>query len=193
LFGGQQAPAEVPYGLHRSEYRERFEGAFMSRIRVLAVVLALGSIILGPIPAQAGSVWDPDDAAHRLDIRWVGVYQQVDGLMRVTISFHGRTRTRWFEDRSNPTLTVALAYAKAEYAQAWEVTFFRNAHHRLVALLCELASSCVSQARVHRLDRDTIRVRLDPFYSPFTGSYFRAWSQRPGGRLIDRTRWGIVT
>ncbi len=66
----------------------------MGRIRVLAVVLALGFIVLGPIPAQAGSVWDPNEPGHRLDIRWVGVYQQPDGLMRVTISFHDRVRVR---------------------------------------------------------------------------------------------------
>jgi hypothetical protein len=51
----------------------------MGRIRVLAVVLALGSIMLSPVPAHAGSVWDANDPAHRLDIRWVGVYQQADG------------------------------------------------------------------------------------------------------------------
>jgi hypothetical protein len=121
----------------------------MGRIRVLAVVLVLGSLLLAPAPAaHAGSVWDPNDAAHRLDIRWVGVYQQHDGLMRVTISFHDRVRLRWFEGRRHPTLIVGLYYAKQRTAEAWDVTFYRNAHDRLVAKLCELASSCVSLARV---------------------------------------------
>jgi hypothetical protein len=165
----------------------------MGRIKVVAVVLALGSIILGPIPAHAGSVWDPNDAAHRLDLRWVGVYQQADGLIRVTISFHDRVRMRWFEGRRNATLVVGLYFAKRAYAEAWDVTFYRNAHHRLVANLCELASSCVSVARVRHPDDRTIRVRLNPGYGPFTDSPFRARSQRPGGAFIDRTGWGIVT
>lgn len=33
----------------------------MGRIRVFAVVLALGSLILGPLPADAGSTWDVND------------------------------------------------------------------------------------------------------------------------------------
>jgi hypothetical protein len=165
----------------------------MGRIRVFAVVLALGSIILGPVPAQAGSVWDPNEPGHRLDIRWAGVYQQADGLMRVTISFHDPVRIRWFENRNDATLVVGLYFAKQANAEAWDVTFYRNAHDRLLADLCELASSCVSVARVRHPDKRTIRVRLDPFYSPFTDSPFRARSQRPGGGLIDRTGWGVVT
>ena len=52
----------------------------MSRIRVLFVVFALGSIFLNPLPAQAGSVWDANHSEHRLGIRWVAARAAADSL-----------------------------------------------------------------------------------------------------------------
>ena len=175
-------------------------GRFMGRMRILAVVLALGCIMLGPIPAHAGSVWDPNDAAHRLDIRWVGVYHQADGRMRITVAFHDRIRNRWFPICSNPflhscprppTFLVGFPTRFAYYA-----LFFRHRHHGLWAQLCEGGSSCSPIAKVFRPDRKTMRVRLDEFqgYGPAPGWYFRAMSFASDGHTgIDRTHRGIIT
>lgn len=59
----------------------------VTRLRAIAIALSLASIISTATPAHAGSVWDPNEPGHRLDIRWAGVTIQADGRMRVTITF----------------------------------------------------------------------------------------------------------
>lgn len=168
----------------------------MGRIRVLAVVLALGSIILGPIHAQAGSVWDPNEPGHRMDIRWVGAYQQADGRMRVTVAFHDRVRMRWFNVRGpwNATVTVGFTHDR-QIGAYFVVLFVRNRHGGLSAWLCESGSNCSGPVHVGRPDRKTIRARIMNFdYGPAPGWFFRGQTQtRDLNKALDRTRWAIFT
>lgn len=79
------------------------------RSRLRAVPLALALLMVAPSLASAGSVWDPNDPAYGLDIRWTGVYVQADGKMRVTMSFHAPVRLRWF-NRSNDWTRVFVGF-----------------------------------------------------------------------------------
>jgi hypothetical protein len=174
----------------------------MSRIRILVVLLALGSIVLNPAPAHAGSVWDANDPGRKLDIRWVGVYQQADDRMRVTVSFYGRVRNRWFNrpghlegvEAWTANLRVGFTEDRARGAFFFAL-FLRSRHNGLVAWLCEAGSGCAGPARTHRVDRDTIRARiLGPPYGPAPGWYFRAESYTHDLETrIDRTRQGVLT
>jgi hypothetical protein len=176
----------------------------MSRIRVLAVVLALGSIMLGPVPAHAGSVWDANDAGHRLDIRWVGVYQQADGRMRVTVSFYGRVRNKWFNRPLSrligipaTTANLWIGFSDDRTGEDFVAGFLRTRHRGLIAWLCESGSGCSSGNGVHvgRPDRRTIRARLPTFdgFGPVPGWYFRGVSKTHDFKAIDRTGWGLFT
>jgi hypothetical protein len=170
----------------------------MGRIRVFAVVLALGSVILGPIPAHAGSVWDANDPGHRLDIRWVGAYQQADGRMRVTVAFYDRVRIRWFNggrDPSKATLGVGFTDDYKRIGPYFFALFVRNRHGGLSVWLCESGSSCSGPARVGRPDGMTIRARIQNFdYGPAPGWDFRGLSQTKDlKRVIDRTHWAVFT
>jgi hypothetical protein len=169
----------------------------------LAVVLALGSIMLGPVPAHAGSIWDANDPGHRLDIRWVGVYQQADGRTRVTVSFYDRVRNRWFNRPSDLegagpwAANLAVGFSEDRIGEYYFALFLRTRHHGLIAGLCESGSSC-SGGPVHvgRPDRRTIRVRIPTFdgYGPAPGWYFRGVSRTHDLKtVIDRTGWGIFT
>jgi hypothetical protein len=178
----------------------------MSRIRVLLVVLALGSIILNPLPAQAGSVWDANDSGHRLDIRWVGAYQQADGRMRVTVSFYDRVRTRWFNRPSDPLVGIPAWTANLRVGFAedraggmyWFALFLRTRHDGLIAWLCESGSGCSggTPSHVGRPDSRTIRARIPTFdrYGPTRGWFFRGFSRTHDLKTaIDRTHWGVFT
>jgi hypothetical protein len=178
----------------------------MSHIRILAVVLALGSIILSPMPAHAGSVWDANDPGHRLDIRWVGVYQQADGRIRVTVSFYGRVRNRWFNRPLSRNIGIPATSANLQVGfsdnrinEFFFAGFLRTRHRGLVAWLCETGSGCSTTYGVHvgRPDRRTIRVRIPRFafdddFGPVPGWYFRgvSWTHDFKTKL-DRTRWGV--
>jgi len=176
----------------------------MSRIRVLAVVLALGSIILSPMPAHAGSVWDVNDPGHRPDIRWVGAYQQADGRLRVTVSFYGRVRNRWFNRPVgvlaglgpwSANLRVGFTDDRT-IGEYWFALFQRTRHRGLIAWLCESGSGCSGPAHVGRPDRRTIRARIPTFtgFGPAPGWFFRGVSRTHDLKtVIDRTRWGILT
>jgi hypothetical protein len=178
----------------------------MSRIRVLLVVLALGSIVLNPLPAQAGSVWDANDSGHRLDIRWVGAYQQADGRMRVTVSFYDRVRTRWFNRPGDPlvgipawtaNLYVGFAEDRADGMSHFAL-FLRTRHDGLIAWLCEGGSGCTGRVHVGRPDRRTIRARFrafpDGYGGPAPGWFFRGFSRTHDLKTaIDRTHWGVFT
>jgi hypothetical protein len=62
-----------------------FGWGFAARGAALAVV----GVMALAAPASAGSVWDPDDAAGRLDIRWMGaVFVDANDTLRLTISFY---------------------------------------------------------------------------------------------------------
>jgi hypothetical protein len=169
----------------------------MTRPLVKAAVALLSLIVLAPAPAQAGSVWDPNETGHQLDIRWVGAYQQLDGRMRVTVSFYDRTRIRWFSGGSpfNANLLVGFTHDRNVTPPYWFALFVRNRHNRLSAWLCESGSGCFGPARVQRVDRDTIRARIsNPDYGPASGWDFRGSSlTRDTHALIDRTRWARFT
>jgi hypothetical protein len=167
----------------------------MGRISVLAVVLALSSVVSLAVPARAGSVWDENDPGRRLDIRWVGAYQQIDGRMRVTVSFYAPVRKRWF-NRGNVRDAISLNSNMFVRFGAYFFQFLRTRRSgRLVAWLCEAGSGCAGPARTHRVDRDTIRARiLGPPYGPAPGWYFRAESYTHDLETrIDRTRQGVLT
>jgi hypothetical protein len=170
----------------------------MLQIRTLAVVIAVMSVALNAVPARAASVWDPNDPARRLDIRWVA-YQQADGRMRLTVSFYGRFHKGWLNTTrgapSSSNLYVGFTHDRT-IPEYWFALFSRTPRGRLVAWLCESGSSCVDRSRVRRVDRDTIRVRLrnDFGHGPAPGWYFRASSYTHDLKTpIDRTQWGVFT
>jgi hypothetical protein len=171
----------------------------MSHPLAKAAVALLSVIVLAPAPARAGSVWDPDEPGHRLDIRWVGAYQQLDGRMRVTMSFYDRTRIRWFDEGipiSHFDANVKVGFTDVRGSSPyWFVMFMRNQHDWLSAWLCESGSSCYGPFHVHRVDRDTIRARISsPSFGPAPGWYFRAFSfARDSLARIDYTRWARLT
>ena len=80
-------------------------------IPTLAVLISLASVLLVPTPATAGSAWDPNDAGYRLDIRWVGVYQESDGRLRVTVVFYDPVRLQWFRTGSGSPFESRSAVA----------------------------------------------------------------------------------
>ena len=54
---------------------------------LLSVLLSLSFVFSLVSPAHAASTgWDPNDVDGRLDLRWVGVYQQDAGTARVAIT-----------------------------------------------------------------------------------------------------------
>jgi hypothetical protein len=128
----------------------------------------------------------------------VGVYQQADGLLRVTVSFHDRVRIRWFD----PYQYGVTARFEVEFTDAPEphpplfLVYFRAPHHRhrLWARFCESGSSCGDITRLVRPNAKTIRIWMHPLYGlPAAGMYFRGVSSRSSTRIIDRTHWAIVT
>jgi hypothetical protein len=168
----------------------------MRRAHRTALVLTLIGLALAPRPAFAGSVWDPNEEGHVLDIRWVGAYVQADGRLRVTISFFDPVRVRWFNRaRDWPRATVFID-------GAYYLVFSRTSTGHLSAKLCEGGSGCTARVGVTRPTAKTIRavVGLFPGYGPTFGSSFHAVTreataepprQRP--LVIDRTAGARVT
>jgi hypothetical protein len=173
------------------------------RFRVRAVLLVFAVVLATPTSALAGSVWDPDDPGYGLDIRWVGVYEQLDGRMRVTMSFHTPVRLRWFNTGDlREWRRVVVGFTDRSIPPYYFVSFFRNWQGGLSAQLCEGGSGCTAVVRVRRPDPFTIRARvgLFPSWGPGIGWRFRgitteAQAKPPRVRpiVIDRSRWGIVT
>jgi hypothetical protein len=141
-----------------------------------------------------------------MDIRWVGAYQQADGRMRVTVSFYGRVRNRWFNRPSRvqgfvdpSAANLAVGFTKDRTLdEHWAALFLRTRHKGLIAWLCEYGSSCSGPVHVDRPDRRTIRARLvEPPPSipgPAPGWYFRGISRTHDLKtVIDRTHWGVFT
>jgi hypothetical protein len=175
--------------------------ADVNRFRVLTVAVTFAAVILAPTTAHAGGVWDPNEPGHRLDIRWVGVYRQADGLMRVTMTFYDPVRIRWFNPRTHPSrVTVGFTDDPKKASSFWFVNFFRNRANRLSAQLCEGGSGCGNVAGVARPNAFTIRFWTPPFDCCAAGWSFQgitreARAARPGHYppIIDRTKWGIVS
>lgn len=161
---------------------------------LLAFVVACGVILASP--AQAASVWDANEPGHRLDIRWVGVYEQSDGRMRVTVTFYDRVRLSWFKEAGSwHALSVGFTDDPQIRPYFFLDAFVRN--HRLKARLCESGSACVVSG-VSRPNGATLRTRIgfDDGRGPHSGWRFRATSARTTSeppRIIDKTAWGKVT
>lgn len=171
------------------------------RSRLRAVPLALALLMVTPSLASAGSVWDPDDPAYPLDIRWTGVYVQVDGKLRVTMSFHAPVRLRWF-NRRNDWTRVFVGFTDRPIPPYFRFAFFRNRAGKLRAQLCEGGSGCTAIVSVSRPNRFTIRAKVGPLpsYAPGVGWRFRAITREakpePPKRqplVIDGTTWAVVT
>jgi hypothetical protein len=171
------------------------------RSRLWAISLVLVLLIIAPTAALAGSVWDPNDPRYGLDIRWVGVYVQADGRMRVTMSFHTPVRLRWF-NLGDEWRNVYVGFTDRPIPPYYFVGFFRNRVGGLSAQLCESGSGCTAIVPVRRPNRFTIRARVDlfPSWGPGIGWRFRGITTErkvkpPRHRplVIDRTVWGTVT
>jgi len=169
----------------------------MKRPGVGLVSLALALVVLAPLPARAGSVWDPNEPIHRLDIRWVGATMQADGRLRVTVTFYDRVRIRWFRHTDSfwpqrPSMVVGATTDRAIDPYMFAM-FFRDQHGRLKAILCEGGSGCGPVTAVTRPNAITIRARFEllPWF-PTDGWHFRAWSANYRGEILDRTGWGII-
>jgi hypothetical protein len=168
----------------------------MVRAHRTALVLTLIGLMLAPGAAFAGSVWDPNEEGHVLDIRWVGVYVQADGRLRVTISFHDPVRVRWFNRAGDwPRATVLLD-------GAYYLVFSRTRSGHLSAKLCEGGSGCTARVAATRPTTKSIRAVVDlfPGYGPTIGSSFHAVTREatvepPRRRplVIDRTAGARVT
>jgi hypothetical protein len=170
-----------------------------SLLRALALTLAL--LMSTPGVAYAGSVWDPDEPGYPLDIKWVGVYVQADGRMRVTMSFHAPVRLRWF-NYGNSWHRVKVGFTDRPFPPFFFVSFWRRWNGGLSAQFCEGGSGCTQIVSVTRPDRFTIRARVGMFdgYGPDVGWRFRGITTearpRPPRHLplvIDRTIWGHVS
>ena len=160
----------------------------MDGFRITAVVLAFATIVMAPVSARAGSVWDPNEPGHRLDIRWIGVYQQADGRMRITMTFHDHVRIRWFGTRAGRASASVGFTNDRSISPFWFVYLFQNRHHRLSARLCEGGSNCGTVVRVGRPNAVTIRTWIRPLYGlSFSGFSFKGFSN------FDSTTWGVVT
>jgi hypothetical protein len=189
--------------LMRGEMRFRRSGSpkrtSRTTIPTLAVLISLACVLLVAAPATAGSAWDPNDAGYRLDIRWVGVYQESDGQLRITVVFYDPVRLKWFRTGSGSPFESRSAVAftdDRDIPPYLFVAFFVNNRHRLRAALCEGGSGCNGVVKVHRPNRWTIRARVTPFggFGPAVGWSFRGMSWLKGfAHPTDRTRWGVVT
>jgi hypothetical protein len=140
-------------------------------------------------------VWDPDDVGHRLDIRWVGVYQQAGDTMRVSISLYDRVQLTWFKGYPRG---CNVGCAVSVELPSWAVFFFLNRNGHLTAGICDPGSACpYATSPVDRPNSHTIRAWFPTFlyggHHPFTGEPFRPASRRPDYSVIDRAREGIVT
>ena len=163
-------------------------------LATLSLVLALSPIS----PAWAAGVWDPNEPGHRLDIRRVGAYEQADGRLRVTVSFHDRLRLRWFSSPTwpeLPTLHVGFTHDREIRPYLFAI-FFRDRSGRLTAAMCESGSGC-GQGRVSRPNAFTVRAWFGAVdHWPRAGWSFLGRSTLGMGQdavLLDRTRWGRVT
>jgi hypothetical protein len=161
---------------------------------VLIIVLVSGGLAANP--ARAASVWDSNEPGHRLDIRWIGVYEQSDGRIRVTATFYDRVRVSWFKEvPAWHALSVGFTDDPQIGPYFFLDVFVKN--HRLKARLCESGSACVT-ARVSRPNRATLRtwIGFSDGRGPHSGWRFRATSARTTSdppRVIDKTAWGKVT
>lgn len=169
------------------------------RLRLRAVPLALALLMVTPSLASAGSVWDPDDPAYALDIRWTGVYVQADGRLRVTMSFHAPVRLRWF-NRGNDWTRVFVGFTNLPIPPYYHFAFFRNRAGKLRAQLCESGSICTAIVPVSRPNRFTIRAKVKSSFGPGVGWRFRGITREaeaePPKRLplvIDGTTWSVVS
>jgi hypothetical protein len=167
----------------------------MGRLGLVSLTLAF--LVLAPLPAHAGSVWDANEPIHRLDIRWVGATMQADGRLRVTVTFYDQVRVRWFRQTeswwpSRPGLVVGSTIDRSVRPYMF-IMFFRNQRGRLKAIICEGGSGCGPVTRVKRPNAITVRARFDlaPYF-PHAGWFFRAWSANYSGEILDRTGWGVI-
>lgn len=160
------------------------------------MVLVLAAGVLAASPVRASSVWDRNEPGHRLDIRWVGVYEQSDGRIRVTATFYDSVRLSWFKETGSwHALSVGFTDDPQIGPYFFLDVFVRN--HRLKARLCENGSAC-TVARVSRPNGATLRTRIgfDDGRGPHSGWRFRGTSALTTSnppRVIDKTAWGKVT
>jgi hypothetical protein len=169
----------------------------MRRLGVEIVSVALLLAVFTPTPARAGGVWDPNEPIHRLDIRWIGAYEQPsDGLLRVTVVFYDRLQRRWFGPVLPARSSSMVVRFESPYDQIARMAIGRGGP-RLVAAMCE-SVGCV-RSRVARPNPFTIRAWFDVgdlFFSfPHAGWRFRGRSARgtDASRTLDLTQWGTVT
>ena len=166
----------------------------MNRLRISVFLLVVATSLSTPTTASAGGVWDPDEAGHRLDIRWVGFYQQPDGRMRITMTFYDRVRMRWFGPRSGNSGAAIDFTDDLSLPRNYFVVLFQNQHHGLSAQLCAAGSSCGPVVGVVRPNAITIRAWVRPLFELSTGFFFQGGSSKEAGCCrIDKTKWGIVS
>jgi hypothetical protein len=167
----------------------------MKRFRVGLIGLLVFAA-LAPTPVRAASVWDPNEPIHRLDIRWVGAYEQADGRLRVTVVFYDPVRLRWFERLRFGTLsTLVVAFTPNRSEPPFMFAVFGHSENGLVTAMCESGSNC-GGGHMTRPNRFTIRAWYEPFdVLPRAGWSFRGRSWRHSGGVdpLDRTVWGRVT
>ena len=168
----------------------------MKRIAPAFVVATLVLVALLPNPAHAAGVWDPNDPIRRLDIRWVGAFEQADGQIRVTITFYHPLRLRWFEPIHMGTLsTLVVSFSQTAPQDGFIFAVYGRERDRLIAVMCEDQTGC-GRGLLRRPNPRTIRVWFDPgSLTPHAGWFFRARSWRHSGGVdpLDRTAWGTVT
>jgi hypothetical protein len=169
----------------------------MRRIAPAIVATSLMFVILTGVPVRGAGVWDPNEPITRLDIRWVGAYEQVDGRIRLTITFYHPLRLRWFDPIQMGTLsTLVVTFSQVRDERvAFTFAVFGRHRDRVIAVMCEDQTGC-RRGSLRRPNPRTLRVWFEPgALTPHAGWFFRArsWRDSGGVDLLDRTAWRRVT
>ena len=155
----------------------------LAMIASLAVIMVIGSAL----PSLAAGVWDPNDTAGRLDIRWVGLrYTSADAAI-VTVVLYPNFR-RW----ALPGVNYSQRALEVEVDAYTNGYFFRKSG-KIRFSYGDHGSDCCQVVAVHEPSHSTLVARIRPY--PFgdegdPGADVWGWSTfMVGGEpQNDRTR-----
>jgi hypothetical protein len=94
----------------------------LSRLAAATLIVVMTSLafVSDAVAAESAASYDPDDVAHRLDLRSVVLQEMPSGLTRITVTFWNRVPT-WAVHRDVLWITTG----------GYDFRIFRNGHGRL--------------------------------------------------------------